>query len=63
MRNNQCLWGFARFAYRAPSAKERHFRRNRLQTAYKFLTSSTYNDPTRPRPQHHETLIHVAQIS
>jgi hypothetical protein len=42
IRNNQCLCGFARFAYDAPVAldclKERGFRRNRLQTAYKFLT-------------------------
>jgi hypothetical protein len=42
MRNNQCLCGFARFAYRAliafPCLKERSYRRNRLQTAYKFLT-------------------------
>jgi hypothetical protein len=42
MRNNQCLCGLAQIAYRAliafPCLKERSYRRNRLQTAYKFLT-------------------------
>ena len=41
MRNRQCLRGFAHIAYRAPIAfrclKERSYRLNRLQTAYKFL--------------------------
>jgi len=40
MRNNQCLCGFARFAYRAPVApdcpKERDSCPNRPQTASKF---------------------------
>ena len=41
MRNNQCLCGFAQIAYRAliasPCLQERCFRRNRPQTANKFL--------------------------
>src|ERR1035441_5296406 len=46
MRNNQCLCGFARFAYRALVAlrclKKRGYRRNRPQTAYKFLRRLRY---------------------
>src|SRR5229473_2855390 len=42
MRNRQCLCGIAQIAYRAlmafPCLKERCFRRNRPQTAHKFLT-------------------------
>jgi hypothetical protein len=42
MRNNQCLRGFAQIAYRAliafPCPKKRYYRRNRPQTAHKFLT-------------------------
>ena len=46
MRNRQCLCGFAQIAYRALIAfrcpKERCFRRNRPQTAHKFLTRPPY---------------------
>jgi len=46
MRNRQCLCSPARFAYRAliafPCLKERCFRRNRPQTAHKFLSGLPY---------------------
>src|SRR5216684_8051773 len=46
MRNNQSLCGFAQIAYRAliafPCLKERSYRRNRPQTAPKFLSGLPY---------------------
>src|SRR4029077_13176769 len=46
MRNNQCLCGFAQITYRALIAflclKERACRRNRPQTAHKFLSGLPY---------------------
>ena len=46
MRNRQCLCGIARIAYNAllafPCLKERCFRRNRPQTAHKFLSGLSY---------------------
>jgi hypothetical protein len=46
MRNNQCLYGFEQIAYRAliafPCLKERYYRRNRPQTAHKFVAGLPY---------------------
>jgi hypothetical protein len=58
MRNNQCLFGLARFAYRAPVApdcsKERDSCPNRPQTAYKFRSSrALLRFPKQPAPRAH----------